>query len=137
MRHFVDSLRLFVSAILALSMAGPTHAAAQTGCEAKRRSCVAECRAQYFTVDPKRNACIANCVAEANRCIREQAVQQQGSRGACVLPEYFPDKRSTESCCRVASPDYATGCPDAGQLHGNGRSEDLVTEAPTKSAPAA
>ncbi len=99
----MDSLRLLVSAILALSMAGPTHAAAQTGCEAKRRSCIAECRAQYFTVDPKRNACIANCVAEANRCIREQAVQQQGSRRACVQPEYFPDKRSTEFCCRVAS----------------------------------
>ncbi len=81
----MDSLRLFVSAILALSMAGPTHAAAQTGCEAKRRSCIAECRAQYFTVDPKRNACIANCVAEANRCIREQAAVNRLGNGALSL----------------------------------------------------
>ena len=65
--------RLFASAALALVAAEPTRAAAQTACEAKRRSCIAECRAQYFSVDPKRNACIAKCVAEADRCTREQA----------------------------------------------------------------
>ena len=73
MRHSAGLLRLFAAATLALVAAEPTYAAAQTGCEAKRRSCIAECRAQHFAVDPKRNACIASCVAEANRCMREQA----------------------------------------------------------------
>lgn len=76
MRHSVGLLRLFASATLVLIAAEPTHTVAQTECEAKRRSCIAECRAQYFTIDPKRNACIANCVAEANKCIRDQAVRQ-------------------------------------------------------------
>ena len=73
MRHSAGLLRLFASATLALVAADLAHEAAQTGCETKRRSCIAECRAQYFAVDPKRNACIANCVAEADRCMREQA----------------------------------------------------------------
>ena len=36
-----------------------------------------------------------------------------------------------------ANPDYAPGCPGAGQAHGNGRSEDLVTKNFTKLAPVA
>jgi hypothetical protein len=76
MRHSTGLLRVFASATLALIAVEPTHAAAQTGCEAKRQSCIAECHARYFTIDPKRNACIANCMAEANKCMREQAVQQ-------------------------------------------------------------
>ncbi len=75
MLHPAPRLRLFASAILALIAAEPADKAAQTECEAKRRSCIAECRAQYFTVDPKRNLCVANCVAQANRCAREQARQ--------------------------------------------------------------
>ena len=75
MRHSAGLLRLVASAALALVAVEPTHALAQTGCEPKRQSCIAECRAQYFTVDPKRNACIANCVAEANRCMREKAAR--------------------------------------------------------------
>ena len=73
MRYAAGLLRLFASATLALVAADLTHEAAQTGCETKRRSCIAECRAQYFVIDPKRNACIADCVAEADRCRREQA----------------------------------------------------------------
>jgi hypothetical protein len=76
MRHSAGLLRLFTSAILALVAAEPTHTAAQTGCEAKRRSCIAECRARHFSIDPKRDACIANCMAQANRCMREQGVRQ-------------------------------------------------------------
>src|SRR4051794_5478277 len=79
MRHSAGLLRLFASATLAMGVALPAQTAAQTGCEAKRRSCVAECRAQYFTVDPKRNACIAKCEAEASRCVREQAARQGGA----------------------------------------------------------
>jgi hypothetical protein len=73
MRHYAGLLRLFATATLALMAADLAYEAAQTGCETKRRSCIAECRAQHFNVDPKRNACIANCESEANRCRREQA----------------------------------------------------------------
>ncbi len=72
MRHSAGPLRLFASAAFALVAADLTYEVAQTGCETKQRSCIAECRAQHFAVDPKRNACIANCVAEADRCRREQ-----------------------------------------------------------------
>ena len=85
MHHSRDLLWLFASAILALVAAEPTHTAAQTACEAKRRSCIAECRAQYFAVDPKRDACIADCVAEANRCMREQARAGGGVTGSAKL----------------------------------------------------
>ena len=80
MRHSAGLLRLFASATLVLVAAEPAHGAAQTGCETKRRSCIAECRAQYFAVDPKRDACIANCVAEADRFRREQTPKQLNSR---------------------------------------------------------
>ncbi len=74
MRHPAGLLRLFASAAVALVAAEPARPAAQQpACEPKRLSCIAECRARYFTMDPKRDACIASCVAEANRCVREQA----------------------------------------------------------------
>jgi hypothetical protein len=73
MRHPACVLGLVASATLALVAVDLAREVAQTGCETKRRSCIAECRAQYFAIDPKRDACIANCVAEANRCRREQA----------------------------------------------------------------
>jgi hypothetical protein len=78
MRHSAGPVRLFASVILALVAADLAQEAAQTGCETKRQSCIAECRAQYFAVDPKRNACVASCVAEANRCMREQARTRDG-----------------------------------------------------------
>jgi hypothetical protein len=93
MSHSAALLRLFASASLALVAAEPTRTAAQTGCEAKRRSCVAECRAQYFTVDPKRDACMANCVAEANRCLREEAVKQGESKANAPSPGVVPKPR--------------------------------------------
>ena len=73
MRRPADLLRLFGSVAFALAAAGPAHALAQAECEPRRRSCVAQCRAQYFTVDPRRDACVAKCAAEADRCAREQA----------------------------------------------------------------
>lgn len=48
-------------------------AVAEAECEPKRQSCVAECRAQYFTVDPKRAGCAANCAAKAARCDSERS----------------------------------------------------------------
>jgi hypothetical protein len=53
--------------------AQPTREAGQAGCEPKHQSCVAECRAQYFAIDPKRAACTVNCADEFARCNREQA----------------------------------------------------------------
>src|SRR5215218_2177945 len=103
MRHSAGLLRLFASATLALVAAGPAQTAAQTGCEAKRRSCVAECRAQYFTVDPKRDACIAKCEAEANRCMREQAVQQGRSHEPGVHPRDFLTSREPNGVVGLAS----------------------------------
>ena len=73
MRRSATPCRLFVSASLVLAAADPAQAAEQARCEAKRRSCIAECRAQTFSLDPKRNACIANCAAEAGKCVREPA----------------------------------------------------------------
>lgn len=92
MRRFKPWLWLLAFAALASVAAEPTGALAQaqTECEAKRRSCIAECRAQYFSVDPKRDACIAACVAEANRCVRKEAAQQGKSR-LCAAPRCFPE----------------------------------------------
>jgi hypothetical protein len=73
MRHPACVLGLVASATLALVAVDLAREVAQTGCETKRRSCIAECRAQHFAIDPKRSACIASCVAEADRCRREQA----------------------------------------------------------------
>ena len=72
MRRSAALLPLLASATLALVAAEPTIETAQTGCEAKRRSCIAECRAQHFNVDPKRSGCVANCETKAKRCMREQ-----------------------------------------------------------------
>lgn len=102
MRHSAGLLRLFASATLVLIAAEPTYTAAQTECEAKRRSCIAECRAQYFTVDPKRNACVANCVAEANRCIRDQAVRQ-GTPAMVVGGTLVPGALDLASLERLAA----------------------------------
>jgi hypothetical protein len=75
MRRSAELLRLFAFATLIPVAAEPAREAAQTRCEPKRQSCIAECRAQYFNIDPKRGTCIASCIAEANRCMREQAVK--------------------------------------------------------------
>ena len=93
MRRSMPSVWLFASAALALIAAEPTHTLAQTQteCEPKRRSCIAECRAQYFTVDPKRGMCIANCEAEANKCVRKEAAQR-GNLRACVVPRCFLER---------------------------------------------
>lgn len=103
MRHSTPLLRLFASAILVLVAAEPTDKAAGTECEPKRRSCTAECRAQHFSIDPKRNACIAKCVAEANKCMREQA-HGKGIYKALAHPAR-----------RAMCPVYATGLIGPGE----------------------
>lgn len=65
-------LSLFLAhAATALVAAEPGQNPPQTPCDLKLQSCIAECRAQHFAIDPKRNACTANCSAEAKRCVRE------------------------------------------------------------------
>ena len=76
MRHSGRLMRFVASATLILIIAEPTHATAQTRCEAKRQSCTAECYARYFMIDPKRNECVARCMSEENKCRREQAAHE-------------------------------------------------------------
>jgi len=40
------------------------------GCDNTRASCVAECRARLFSVDPKRSECIEACARKASECTR-------------------------------------------------------------------
>jgi hypothetical protein len=40
------------------------------GCENTRASCIAECRARLFSVDPKRSECIDACARKAVECTR-------------------------------------------------------------------
>jgi len=70
MSHARLLLWLLALATLAPAAAQPRpHGAAEeTECEPKRQSCVAGCRAQYFTIDPKRAGCTATCEAVAARC---------------------------------------------------------------------
>jgi hypothetical protein len=76
MPHPAGLMRVVASATLSLIMAEPTHASAQTRCEARRQSCTAECYARFFSIDPKRNECIAGCMSEETKCKREQALRQ-------------------------------------------------------------
>jgi hypothetical protein len=39
-------------------------------CEGRHDSCVAECRARLFSIDPKRAACIADCGSKAAECVQ-------------------------------------------------------------------
>jgi hypothetical protein len=74
MRRSACLFWLLAAATLAPATAQPARqAVAEAECEPKRQSCVAECRAQYFTIDPKRTGCAANCAAVAARCTREQS----------------------------------------------------------------
>src|SRR5688572_2743118 len=101
MRHSATLLRVLAAVALGLAVAEPNNAAAQTGCEAKRQACIAECRAQHFAIDPKRTACIASCESEANRCMRERA---QAGRSATT--------RLHLASCRMSLDDRSS--PTAG-----------------------
>jgi hypothetical protein len=37
-------------------------------CDSDARSCVAECRARTFVVDPKRSACVTHCSTTQTQC---------------------------------------------------------------------
>jgi hypothetical protein len=37
-------------------------------CDAKHASCIAECRARYFSIDPKRPECLTNCKKNLVKC---------------------------------------------------------------------
>ena len=42
--------------------------AGQSACGSKHKSCVAECRARLFSIDPRRASCISICVEAATVC---------------------------------------------------------------------
>lgn len=112
-RHSAGLLRLFAAAAFTLVALEPGHEVAQAGCELRRQSCIAECRARYFTIDPKRDACIANCVAEATKCIREQATLG-GAFTYAAPPRSVPsEKPYTERCCQVGGFGRPTADCDA------------------------
>ena len=49
-------------------------------CASKHESCVAECRARYFTVDPKRASCVAQCETTSASCAASKAPPPGGRR---------------------------------------------------------
>jgi hypothetical protein len=55
-----------------LAMAQAPNACAsclsEAACETKHDSCVAECRARLFSIDPKRAACISACSSRSAQC---------------------------------------------------------------------
>jgi hypothetical protein len=64
-----------------VGMMAPCLSAAQTasscsacviaaGCDNMQVSCVTECRARYFSIDPKRTACITQCTNNSDRCTK-------------------------------------------------------------------
>lgn len=78
------------AAALILTLAGclaPCLASAQSAndcaacvsaaaCDTRQDSCVAECRARLFDIDPRRNDCLAACATKASQC-------SQSARTAC------------------------------------------------------
>ena len=68
--------RVVVPVVVALSATDPIQASAQTRCEARRQSCVNECYARYFTIDPQRTKCLAQCASEEEKCKRENVIQK-------------------------------------------------------------
>ena len=72
-------LPLAILALVIWFRAGAVMAQPQSGCAAcvnaaacngKHDSCVAECRARLFSIDPKRATCIADCESKATRCVQ-------------------------------------------------------------------
>lgn len=48
----------------------------------RQEMCAAECRARFFSIDPKRNRCLAACETEASA--RDKAASEGcRARGAC------------------------------------------------------
>ena len=43
---------------------------AAPGCTATHESCVAECRARLFSIDPRRSDCVASCSNTATVCVQ-------------------------------------------------------------------
>lgn len=39
-------------------------------CETRHGSCASECRARYFSIDPKRAACVADCTTGSAKCMQ-------------------------------------------------------------------
>lgn len=59
-----------------------TACLASDGCDSAQQTCVAECRAQFFEIDPRRSQCIDRCSATGSQCTR-QAKNTCRSQNAC------------------------------------------------------
>jgi hypothetical protein len=72
MKHGVTALFLMAAALARPVSAQPgslcDKCAAASRCEPAREACATECRARYFSIDPKRTNCVAQCSDEATSC---------------------------------------------------------------------
>jgi hypothetical protein len=55
---------------MAQAQAGCAACVSAASCDGKEDSCVAECRARLFSIDPKRPACIADCSNKSSQCVQ-------------------------------------------------------------------
>jgi len=59
-----------VCAAQAQQRSGCAACVSAAACDGKHDSCVAECRARLFSIDPKRATCIAECESKATQCLQ-------------------------------------------------------------------
>jgi len=55
---------------MAQAPTGCTACVSAAACDGKEDSCVAECRARLFSIDPKRAACITDCSSKSSQCVQ-------------------------------------------------------------------
>lgn len=80
-RNWARSVKATIFILTLIGCMSPCLVAAQTAggctacvgaaaCDAQHDACVAECRARYFSIDPKRSACFSGCVDVSLECTR-------------------------------------------------------------------
>jgi len=77
-------LALFLTPCVAAAQARGACDACMSGagCDSQRASCIAECRARLFSIDPRRAECISACTSKAAQC-NQSAVATCRSRNLC------------------------------------------------------
>jgi hypothetical protein len=61
---------------------GCTQCVTAYGCESKRETCIAECRARLFAIDPKRSECLVGCDRKVIQCA-QSADSSCRTKNAC------------------------------------------------------
>jgi hypothetical protein len=86
MKAAVLMIGLIAAAFPAAAPAQPadvcTACVADARCGSREQSCVAECQAGYFFVDPRRSECTARCSSNQTQCERT-AVSRCRSQEVC------------------------------------------------------